>query len=85
MSPAKLLHCKWKELSFRSWRRESELREQNHCINFDGGYVPREQRLEGLAKARDALFETVQEVAPGFTLKYIKHYIGLSTQGISNN
>lgn len=36
-------------------------------------------------KLADALFEIVQEVAPGFTLKYNRHYIGLSTQGISKN
>jgi hypothetical protein len=36
-------------------------------------------------KLADALLEIVQEVAPGFALKYNKHYIGLSNQGISKN
>jgi hypothetical protein len=36
-------------------------------------------------KLADAILEIVTEVATGFTLKYNKHYIGLSTQGISKN
>lgn len=36
-------------------------------------------------KLADAILAIVEEVAPGFSLKYNKHYIGLSTQGISKN
>lgn len=36
-------------------------------------------------KLADSLFAIVEEVAPGFSLKYNKHYIGLSSQGISKN
>lgn len=36
-------------------------------------------------KLADAILAIVDEVAPGFALKYNKHYIGLSTQGISKN
>jgi len=36
-------------------------------------------------KLADALLAIVEEVVPGFTLKYNKHYIGLSIQGISKN
>lgn len=36
-------------------------------------------------KLADAILTIVDKVAPGFALKYNKHYIGLSTQGISKN
>lgn len=36
-------------------------------------------------KLADSLLAIVEEVAPGFTLKYNKHYIGLSIQGTSKN
>ncbi len=36
-------------------------------------------------KLADALLAIVEEVAPGFSLKYNKHYIGLSKQGVSKN
>lgn len=36
-------------------------------------------------KLADQIHAIVEEVAPGFALKYNKHYIGLSTQGISKN
>jgi Domain of unknown function (DUF5655) len=36
-------------------------------------------------KLADSLLAIVEEVAPGFLLKYNKHYIGLSKQGISKN
>lgn len=36
-------------------------------------------------KLADAILAIVDEVAPGFALKYNKHYIGLSTHGISKN
>ena len=36
-------------------------------------------------KLADAILAIVDKVAPGFTLKYNKHYIGLSIQGISKN
>lgn len=36
-------------------------------------------------KLADLILEIVQEVTPGFVLKYNKHYIGLANQGISKN
>lgn len=36
-------------------------------------------------KLVDAILSIVEEVAPGFALKYNKHYIGLATQGVSKN
>lgn len=36
-------------------------------------------------KLADAILAIVEEVAPGFTLKYNKHYIGLAIQGVSKN
>jgi hypothetical protein len=36
-------------------------------------------------KLADDLLALVHQVAPGFTLKYNKHYIGLNIQGVSKN
>jgi hypothetical protein len=36
-------------------------------------------------KIADDILALVHDIAPGFTLKYNKHYIGLNTQGVSKN